>query len=97
MMNDITFIEALSFTLIVLPVAILWLNNRFLSARSTSSQMLLGATLVVALIASMNGNIIILSIGILTFTLYSLKLVSYFVASMSCMRRNEKLPPYKRP
>lgn len=97
MTNNLTVIQLFCFFFIVSPMFILWRNNRYLSARKTSSQMLLGATLMFALIAAESSNKFILAVSVTMFTLYLIRLVSYFVASLQCIRHKEKLPNYKRP
>lgn len=97
MTNNITLIQWISIAFILLPIVVLWANNRYLSARTEASQMLLGASLVFALLAAESSSVVAIMISVVFFTYYVATLVNYYRAAMFYARRQEPLPVCKRP
>lgn len=97
MTNDLTLIQWLSIAFILLPIVILWANNRYFSARKPVSQVLLGGTLVFALYAGDSSNPYAITLSIALFIVYAVMLCQYYVAAVNCSRRQERLPACKRP
>lgn len=95
--NHLSLIQWASILFIILPIVILWVNNRFLSARKPSSQVLLGVTLIAALAAAETSSALALIISAVSLAVYLGSLAQYYVAAMECSRRHEVLPPCKRP
>ena len=95
--NHLSLIQWASILFIILPIVILWVNNRFLSARKPSSQVLLGITLVAALAAAEMSSAVALIISAVCLAVYLANLVQYYVAAMECSRKHDVLPPCKRP
>ena len=97
MIENITVIQWISLVFIALPIAVLVVNNRLLSAKKESSQLWLLATLGCALIAAESSNAFFLAASIFCFVIYTIALVQYYVAAMNCAKRHERLPSCKRP
>lgn len=97
MTNNITVIQWFSLALILMPILVLWINNHVLSARKTSSQMLLAGTLGFALIAAESSSVLALVLSIALCAAYSFMLIKYYVAAMYCSKRHEQLPTCRRP
>lgn len=97
MTHTLTVVQWLSIVFILLPITILWINNRVLSARKPSSQMLLGGTLFFALFAADSSSMLMMACSIALFGMYTYTLCQYYAATMTCVKRREQLPHGKRP
>lgn len=97
MTANITLIQWISLVFIILPIIVLTINNRLLSAKKESSQLWLLATLGFSLIAAESSSVYFLIGGIVCFVVYTVALVQYYVAAMHCAKRHERLPQCKRP
>jgi len=97
MTNNLSLLSISCILFVVLPIIVLVVNNRVISARTWRSQKLLGATLLLSLIAFAMHSVFILVISVTCFAAYCIKLGSYFRVSLHCMKHNEKVPSYKRP
>lgn len=97
MINNITYVQLVSIAFIILPIAVLVINNRFFSAIKTSSQLWLLATLGLALVAAEKNSVFVLALSVSCFVVYSITLCQYYVAALNCSRKHERLPHCKRP
>lgn len=97
MTNDLTLIQWLSIAFILLPIVVLWVNNRYFSARKPVSQVLLGGTLFLALYAGESSSPYAIALSIILFTVYTVTLCQYYVAALNYSRKHERLPSCKRP
>lgn len=96
MTNNITLVQWVSMALIVLPIFVLWVNNRYLSARQPSTQMYLGAVLLFALLAAEKSSGWVLLISAAFFAIYFIKLGRYHFSVVST-RRHDNIPHCRRP
>ena len=97
MTNNLSLLSIVCIAFVILPIIVLVVNNRVISARTWRSQKLLAATLVFALLAFEMHSAFVLVVSVTCFAVYCIKLGQYFKVSLQCMKHNEKVPTYKRP
>lgn len=90
MTNNLTTVQLISIALIVLPIAVVWLNNRLISARAPSTQMLMFGTLVLALFAAESSSKLLLIGSAVLFIIYAVTLCNYHLTVLTTGGRHSE-------